>query len=148
MIHTTAARGIQTCKGFILAPGAGVKDSETIGLITLFSGPMPVWICGVGSIIIPGLMVSALGIRLRMLSMENGQINLTATNPQRSTLTHLGAFFKISLRSKTASTSQPADMLILTIIKKNALIVSLLSGYGRSCAALRPILRWRCPFVL
>ena len=150
--HKIPATGIRICNGFALVAGLGAKVWVMIGLITVSTEPMPVEISGVQSIIISGLTVSALGIRLSTLSIVNGQINRTATNPQRSTLTHLGAFLKTSLRSNTASTSQLADMLILTIFKKTSLkrtsfIVSLLSGCGRSCAAPHPILRWKCPGV-
>ena len=90
-------------------------------------------------IMISGLMVSVLGIKLRALSMENGQISLTATMPQSKTFTHLGAFFKISLRARTARTSHPAEILILTISKNSSVIAILLpSGFGQSFAAPHP----------
>ena len=78
-------------------------------------------------IIISGPIVSALGIRLNILSIENGQISLIATIPHKSTVIHLGAFFSNNLKSNTASTSQLADILIFTTFKKNSLILTLLS---------------------
>ena len=87
----------------------------------------PVWTEGTVSIMIPGLIVSALGIRLSALSMENGKASRTATMPQSRTLTHLGAFFKTSLSISTARISQLADMLMLIIFKKSSFIVNLLS---------------------
>ena len=62
-----------------------------------------------------GLIVSALGIRLSTLSIENGKTIRTATMPQSRAFTHFGAFFKQNLNAKTATTIQLADMLILTI---------------------------------
>ena len=83
----------------------------------------------VGVVFIPmfGGMVSALGIRLNVLSKENGQINLMATMPHSRTLIHLGAFFRTNLRISTANTSQLADMLMLMIFKKSSFIANLLS---------------------
>ena len=62
-----------------------------------------------------GLTVSALGIRLSALSMENGKINRTATMPQSRTFTHFGAFFRQNRNIRTAITIQLAAMLRLTI---------------------------------
>jgi hypothetical protein len=74
-----------------------------------------------------GLIVSALGIRLSALSMENGKSSRTATIPQSRTLIHLGAFLNTNRSSRTARTSQLADMLMLTIFKKISFIADLLS---------------------
>ena len=93
-------------------------------------------------------MVSALGIRLHPLSMENGQISLTATSPHSQTLIHPGAFFKTNLSTITARTSQPADMLIFRIFRKIAFIMNLLSWCGRSSAALHPVHLQTYPDVL
>ena len=79
---------------------------------------------GVASIIISGLIVSALGIKLNALSIENGHSNRTETMLQSNTLTHLGAFFKISLNTSTARTSQLADMLMFMIFKKSSVTVA------------------------
>ena len=73
----------------MLVAGSGAKDSAMIGLTTVSTDAMPVDISGVQSIMISGLMVSALGIRLSILLTGNGQISRTATNPHRRTLTHL-----------------------------------------------------------
>ena len=107
----------------------GLKDGAKIcvmmGLTALSRELIPVEMVGVQSFIISGLTVCALGIRLNILSIEKGQISRTATKPHRSTLTHLGARFSASRRSKTASTSQLADRLIFRILRKTSLIISL-----------------------
>ena len=69
-----------------------------------------------------GLIVSALGIRLSTLSIENGKTIRTATMPQSRTLAHFGALFRQSRSSKTASTTQPAEILVLTILRKSSVI--------------------------
>ena len=74
-----------------------------------------------------GLIVSALGIRLSTLSIENGKTIRAATMPQSRTFTHLGAFFKQNRNVKTAITTQLADMLILTIFRKSSLMLLPLS---------------------
>ena len=115
------------CKGFTLAPAIGVLDWLMIGLTALFIAFIPLLMVGVVFIPMFGGMVSALGIRLNALSMENGKASRTATMPQSRTLTHLGAFFKTSLSISTARISQLADMLMLIIFKKSSFIVNLLS---------------------
>ena len=119
--------GIQIWSGFALAPGAGASELPITGLITLLMAGTPVWTEGTVSIMILGLIVSALGIRLNALSMENGKASRTATIPQSRTLTHLGAFFKTNLRISTARTNQLAEMLMLMIFKKSSFIANLLS---------------------
>ena len=74
-----------------------------IGFIALLIMGTPVLISGV-SISACVLIVSALGIKLRTLSKEKGQIRRTATIPQRSTMIHLGAFLRIKRKSSIAST--------------------------------------------
>ncbi len=96
--------------------------SVIIGFTTLSIELTPVEISGVQSIMISGLMVSALGIKLNALSKLNGQINRKATIPHSRTLIHLGAFFKTTRKSTTARISQDAAILIFTIFKKNELI--------------------------
>ena len=85
MPHIIASTGIHICRGFALATGSGAKVSVMLGLITLLIAGTPVWIVGSGDIMISGLMVSALGIRLNALSIENGHSKRTATIPQSST---------------------------------------------------------------
>ena len=68
--------------------------SVIIGFTTLSIELTPVEISGVQSIMISGLMVSALGIKLNALSKLNGQINRKATIPHSRTWIHLGAFFQ------------------------------------------------------
>ena len=118
---------IVICKGFTLAPAIGVLDWLMIGLTALFIAFIPLLMVGVVFIPMFGGMVSALGIRLNALSMENGKASRTATMPQSRTLTHLGAFFKTNRSNSTARTSQLADMLMLMIFKKSSFIVNLLS---------------------
>ena len=72
-------------------------------------------------------IVSLLGIRLRLLSNENGHTSRMATRPQSRQKTHLGAFFKSSLARTTASISQLAVMLMLRILRNNAFMINLLS---------------------
>ena len=50
------------------------------------------------------LMVSLLGIKLKILSKENGIIRRSPTMPQGITAIHLGAFFKSKRSKRTAST--------------------------------------------
>ena len=99
----------------------------SVGLTALFIAFIPLLMAGLVSIPIFSGIVSALGIRLNALSMENGQINRTATIPQSNTLTHLGAFFSTSLSINTARTSQLAEILMLMIFKKSSFIAILLS---------------------
>ena len=127
------------CNGLILAPSIGVLDWLMIGFTTLFTAEIPLLIAGVVSIPISRGMVSALGIKLNALSMENGQIRRTATMPQSRTLTHFGAFLNKNLKASTTSTSQLAEILMLMIFRKSSDMVSLPSGCGRSCAVLRPV---------
>ena len=75
-----------------------------------------------------GLTVSALGIRLNALSMENGRTSRSATMPQSRTFIHLGERFDIRRSTSTASTSQLAEMLRFKSFKKTAAIGSLLSA--------------------
>ena len=75
-----------------------------------------------------GLTVSALGIRLKALSMENGSVSRSATIPQSRTFIHLGERFDIRRSTSTASTSQLAEMLRFKSFKKTAAIGSLLSA--------------------
>ena len=100
----------------------GAKVSVIIGFTTLSIELTPVEISGVQSIMISGLMVSALGIKLNALSKLNGQINRKATIPHSKTWIHLGAFFKTTRKSTTARISQDAAILIFTIFKKSELI--------------------------
>ena len=119
--------GIQIWSGFALAPGAGASELPITGLITLLMAGTPVWIEGTVSIMIPGLIVSALGIRLNALSMENGKASRTATMPQSRTLTHFGAFFRTNRNNNTVRTSQLADMLMFTMFRNRSLMICLLS---------------------
>ena len=75
-----------------------------------------------------GLTVSALGIRLSALSMENGSTSRSATIPQSRTFIHLGERFDTRRSTSTASTSQLAEMLRFKSFKKTAAIGSLLSA--------------------
>ena len=75
-----------------------------------------------------GLTVSALGIRLNALSMENGRTSRSATMPQSRTFIHLGERFDPRRSTSTASTSQLAEMLRFKSFKKTAAIGSLLSA--------------------
>ena len=75
-----------------------------------------------------GLTVSALGIRLSALSMENGSTSRSATMPQSRTFIHLGERFDTRRSTSTASTSQLAEMLRFKSFKKTAAMVSLLSA--------------------
>ena len=75
------------------------------------------------------------GIRLNLLSMETGHSNRRATMPQSSTLTLLGALFRISRKAATASTSHPAVMLLLNTSQKISLIAHPPFGSGLSSAA-------------
>ena len=75
-----------------------------------------------------GLTVSALGIRLNALSMENGRTSRSATMPQSRTFIHLGERFDTRRSTSTASTSQLAEMLRFKSFKKTAAMVSLLSA--------------------
>ena len=72
--------------------------------------------------------------RFKALSMEKGQISRTATIPQSKTVIHFGAFFSRSRNSRMARTSQLADMLIFTTVRKNSVIMILLSDSGQSSA--------------
>ena len=92
------------CKGLALSPGLGVNDSLRTGFKVLLIIGIPVLMVGVLSVIIVGLTTSELGIKLSTLSMEKGQIRRTATIPQRTTVIHLGAFFKSKRKRSTAST--------------------------------------------
>ena len=140
--------GISICNGFALVTGSGANDSLITGFTKLLKTGMPELISGVASIIISGLIVSALGIKLITLSIVNGQISLTATMPQRSTVIHLGAFLSNNLKRKTARTIQLADMLIFTMVKKNSLILILLSYSGLSSVEPHQSLHQRSSDVL
>ena len=146
--QTIDKTGISICNGFALVTGLGANDSLITGFTKLLKTGMPELISGVVSIIISGLIVSALGIKLITLSIVNGQISLTATMPQRSTVIHFGAFLRSKRKSNTARTIQLADMLILTIVKKNSLILILPSDSGLSSAELHQSLQRRSSDVL
>ena len=114
----------------------GFNLTAITGFIVLFIAGIPVFISGVLSIIMPGLIVSALGIRLIALSIAKGQTRRTATIPHSATVIHFGAFLNSNLKASTASTIQLADMLILTTVRNNSLIIFLLSEIGQSSAEL------------
>lgn len=64
--------------------------------------------------------VSALGIRLSALSNENGQISRTATAAHSAQGSHFGAFASSRRRTTTARMSQPAAMLMFSILRNTA----------------------------
>ena len=66
---------------------------------------------------ISGRMVSLLGIRLNILSMEKGNARRIPASPHSATFTHLGAFFRSRRSRITASISQPAEILMFTIFE-------------------------------
>ena len=113
--------------GFALAAGSGEKDWLMMGFMEASRRGIPVEMPGFLSSMISGAMVSLLGIKLKMLSTENGQINRTATMPQSSTVVHFGAFFNRSRNTRTASTSQVALMPRLTTCKNSSVMLVLLS---------------------
>ena len=132
-IQITARMGIQICRGLALYSAVGMKVSAMASFTTVLTGSMPVWTVGVGSVMSWGVTTSALGIRLRALSMEKGHSSRTATSPHSSTLIHLGAFFSRNRAAMTASTSQLAEKDRLTIFKKtsvNALTLSIAVDHG------------------
>ena len=57
-------------------------------------------------------------MRLSTLSTENGMTRRSATTPHSRGFTHFGAFFSTKRSSMTASTSQPAAMLIFSSFMK------------------------------
>ena len=54
--------------------------------------------------------------------MDTGHISLIATSPHKRQVTHLGAFFNNGLATVTASISQEALHVRLSIFKNTALI--------------------------
>ena len=78
-----------------------------------------------------GLMVSALGIRLKELSKETGHTKRTATIPHKIQESHLGAFLRSMRRRITARTSHPAAILMFSNFKK---IFSIPSPHSDSAA--------------
>jgi len=69
-------------------------------------------------------IVSLLGTRLRTLLKEKGQTSLIATRAQRRHTIHFGAFFSKGLDTMTARISQLAVMLMFSILRKTALMIS------------------------
>ena len=72
-------------------------------------------------------MVSALGMSESALSIENRQTSRSATTPQRSGMTHFGAFLRTTRSTSTARMSQLALMLRFTSFKKMSSMMILLS---------------------
>ena len=68
-------------------------------------------------------IVFALGIRLNMLSMENGNTSRTPATSQSRQRVHFGAFFRTSRRRIIARTTHPAVMLTFTSYKKTLFIL-------------------------
>ena len=67
-------------------------------------------------------MVSALGMRLNILSNEKGSIRRSPTSPHNAQLIHLGIFLKTALIMITATARYEAVMLILMISVKIILV--------------------------
>ena len=70
------------------------------------------------------LMINKKGIRLKMLSGEKGRIRRRPTSPQSMQVNCFGIFRRRSRSSITASTIQPAVILILRSFKKTEAIMS------------------------
>ncbi len=68
-------------------------------------------------------MTSLLGITLKLLSKDKGQISLIITNPHKRQDIHLGALRIKSRVTITAMISQLAVMLIFNILINKASIV-------------------------
>ena len=79
------------CSGFALSWGSGAKVLPIMGFTTSFIAGMPVLIAGVGSVIMEGSNVFAVGMRLKTLLSESGKISRNPTTPHNATLIHFGA---------------------------------------------------------
>jgi hypothetical protein len=119
-----ATRGRATCKGLPLTTGAGITESATIGSTVFVTVAMPEWAAGNGDRTRSAGMVSRLEIRLKALSMMNGQTSRMATKAQSRQTIHFGAFFKRARASATARMSQLAVILIFKIFRNTALMLS------------------------
>ena len=69
-------------------------------------------------------IVSLLGIKLKMLPKDNGQMSRIATSPHRRHGIHFGAFLRSSLTRTTARISQLAVILIFTILRNTELMIN------------------------
>ena len=95
-----------------------------IGLTALLIIATPELMAGFSLNSMPGGIVSLLGIRLKMLSIEKGRISLTATIAQSKHKILFGAFLRNGRMMMIAKISQLAAMLIFNIFKKISLIFS------------------------
>jgi len=123
-IHMIEATGIIICKGFALFEGVGVNDSAMIGFIVSFTIVIPEFMAGSCCNAIFDGIVWLLGIRLNMLSKENGHISRTATSPHNRQVIHFGAFFRSNLAKITARIIQLAVMLIFKSLINTVLMIS------------------------
>ena len=76
---------------------------------------------------------SPLGSRENRLSIVNGSTKRSATSPHSIQHTHFGAFLRANRSSTTASTSQPAVMLMFNTFRKHELICRSPFDTLRSC---------------
>ena len=125
VIHTIPKISVKSFNGLTLLLTSGAKVVFTTGLMTVLAAANPVCISGSAEYMMDCGTVSALGIRLNMLSSENGNKRRSPTSAQSVHMIHLGTLLNTARKITIASISHPATMLRLSTFKNITPIINL-----------------------